>query len=186
MSNEIEEPAAFIPPPAERPPMRAPRMPRIDELPMPAQNEIRARRGEIPQEEHPESRRKSLLQRLASVGLGRSDQDEHEADAARRAGGADAAERLTGRPCRARPSHARIRSPNTPSARRRRGSTSTAGRPLCITRAKRISSTFRRSCAGRRTKSCPPVPVTIGARPADPPLPESGVDAQDTDLNQVS
>ena len=51
--------------------MRAPRMPRIDELPIPAQNEIRARRGELPQEEHPEKRRMSLLQRLASVGLGR-------------------------------------------------------------------------------------------------------------------
>src|SRR5207253_64931 len=31
----------FIPPQAERPAQRAPRMPRIDELPMPAQNQIR-------------------------------------------------------------------------------------------------------------------------------------------------
>ena len=59
---------AFIPPQPERPrPVRTPRMPRIDELPMPAQNQIRANRGELP-EEHPEKRRMTLLQRLASVG----------------------------------------------------------------------------------------------------------------------
>ena len=86
MRRRSGEPEAFIPPQAERLPSRAPRMPRIDELPIPAQNEIRARRGELPQEEHPEGQRKSLLQRLASVGLGRRDQDEHEAErrAARR------------------------------------------------------------------------------------------------------
>ena len=39
-----EMPKTFIPPQPER--ARAPRMPRIDELPMPAQNEIRAQRGE--------------------------------------------------------------------------------------------------------------------------------------------
>ena len=42
------EPAAFIPPQPERLPARTPRMPRLDELPVPAQNEIRARRGEVP------------------------------------------------------------------------------------------------------------------------------------------
>ena len=36
----------FIPPQAERPVVRPPRMPRVDELPMPAQNQIRARQGE--------------------------------------------------------------------------------------------------------------------------------------------
>jgi cell division protein FtsZ len=65
-----ETPKAFIPPPAERPANRGPRMPRIDELPMPAQNELRAKRGELT-EEHPEKRRLTLLQRLAAVGLGR-------------------------------------------------------------------------------------------------------------------
>jgi cell division protein FtsZ len=74
------EPTTFIPPQAERLP-RAPRMPRIDELPVPAQNQIRARRGELPQEEHPEKRRMSLLQRLASVGLGRREPDSEEEDA---------------------------------------------------------------------------------------------------------
>jgi cell division protein FtsZ len=63
-------PRTFIPPAPERVAARAPRMPRIDELPLPAQNEIRAQRGEIG-EDHPEKRRRSLMQRLASVGLGR-------------------------------------------------------------------------------------------------------------------
>jgi cell division protein FtsZ len=63
-------PRAFIPPAPERGPPRAPRMPRIDELPLPAQNELRARMGEAPTE-HPEKRRLSLLQRLATVGFGR-------------------------------------------------------------------------------------------------------------------
>ncbi len=67
--------ASFIPPAPERPaaPVRQPRMPRIDELPIPAQNELRAKRGEL-QEDHPEKRRLTLLERLASVGLGRRDQ----------------------------------------------------------------------------------------------------------------
>jgi cell division protein FtsZ len=61
--------SSFIPPRAERA-MRGPRMPRIDELPLPAQNEIRAQWGEhVP--DHPDKRRLSLMQRLASVGLGR-------------------------------------------------------------------------------------------------------------------
>ncbi len=68
---EDEQPAAFIPPQPERIPLRAPRMPRIDELPLPAQNEIRAKRGELADDHHPEKRHRSLLQRLASVGLGR-------------------------------------------------------------------------------------------------------------------
>jgi cell division protein FtsZ len=71
-------PAAFIPPAPERT-ARTPRMPRIDELPLPAQNEIRAQRGEL-DDDHPEKRRMSLMQRLASVGLGR--RAENEAPAA--------------------------------------------------------------------------------------------------------
>src|SRR6185503_12403603 len=58
----------FVPPPAERV-MRAPRMPRIDELPLPARA-MMEKQGQ-PAEHHPEERRKSLMQRLASVGLGR-------------------------------------------------------------------------------------------------------------------
>jgi cell division protein FtsZ len=100
---EVLEPAAFIPPQAERLPPRPPRMPRLDELPVPAQNEIRARRGEVREDDHPEKRRMSLLQRLASVGLGRRDQDEAEtglpaAPMGVPAGGPVSPERLTGRP----------------------------------------------------------------------------------------
>ena len=51
--SEPPAPAAFIPPAPERT-ARPPRMPRIDELPMPAQNELRASRGEAPSPEHPE------------------------------------------------------------------------------------------------------------------------------------
>jgi cell division protein FtsZ len=99
---EADEPAAFIPPQAERAPARAPRMPRIDELPVPAQNEIRARRGELVQDGHPEKRHRSLLQRLASVGLGRRDDDEHEPAQSQRPLPVSAplltSERLAGRP----------------------------------------------------------------------------------------
>jgi cell division protein FtsZ len=63
--------AAFIPPQAERA-MRPARMPRIDELPVPAQNQIRASRGEA--ESAPEAKRMSLIQRLATVGFGRRDE----------------------------------------------------------------------------------------------------------------
>ena len=66
---EPQMPAAYIPPAPERY-ARTPRMPRVDELPIPAQNEIRAQRGERT-DDHPEKRRMTLMQRLASVGLGR-------------------------------------------------------------------------------------------------------------------
>jgi cell division protein FtsZ len=70
----------FIPPQAERMPVRAPRMPRIDEFPLPAQNQIRAQRGEATDDKP----RMSLLQRLASVGLGRRDEeDQQQQDGAR-------------------------------------------------------------------------------------------------------
>ncbi len=97
---EPEEPEAFIPPAPERAPPRAMRMPRIDELPVPAQNEIRALRGELPPEQHPEKRRMSLLQRLASVGLGRHEEETPLPQAVRRAPGAPqpGTERLPGRP----------------------------------------------------------------------------------------
>jgi cell division protein FtsZ len=99
---EMHEPKAFIPPQPERMPQRAPRMPRVDELPVPAQNEIRARRGQLPPAEHPEKRRMSLLQRLAQVGLGRREQDEEEpppTPVRRPAGGPQQTiERLPGRP----------------------------------------------------------------------------------------
>ncbi|MBH5389885.1 cell division protein FtsZ [Bradyrhizobium diversitatis] len=83
--QEPMTPENFIPPQAERPPVRAPRMPRIEELPMPAQAEIRQARGEA-EEETPQKTRLSLLQRLANVGLGRRDEESEPPVAARTAG----------------------------------------------------------------------------------------------------
>jgi len=70
-------PRAFIPPAAERTAVRPRRMPGIDELPRPAQAELRAKRGDI-DSEHPEKRKLGLLRRLAAVGLGRRDEQEEQ------------------------------------------------------------------------------------------------------------
>lgn len=83
--HEPMTPETFIPPQAERAPARAPRMPRLDELPMPAQAELRQARGEV-EEETPQKTRLSLLQRLANVGLGRRDEETEAPIAARAAG----------------------------------------------------------------------------------------------------
>jgi cell division protein FtsZ len=85
---EMMEPATpenFIPQAAERPPVRAPRMPKFEDLPMPAQAEIRQARGES-DEDLPQKTRLSLLQRLANVGLGRRDEESEPPIAARAAG----------------------------------------------------------------------------------------------------
>ncbi|QQO16553.1 cell division protein FtsZ [Bradyrhizobium diazoefficiens] len=82
--QEPMTPENFIPPQAERP-VRAPRMPRLDELPMPAQAELRQARGEV-EEETPQKSRLSLLQRLANVGLGRRDEESEAPVAARTTG----------------------------------------------------------------------------------------------------
>src|SRR3954463_16534477 len=83
--QEPMTPETFIPPQAERAPVRTPRMPRIEELPMPAQAELRQARGEV-EEETPQKTRLSLLQRLANVGLGRRDEETEAPIAARTAG----------------------------------------------------------------------------------------------------
>ena len=77
-----EEPAEeplkpFIPPQAERP-VRSPRMPRIDEFPMPAQNEMRAHRGEAGAADGSalDTKRMTLLQRLANIGMGKGQSEE--------------------------------------------------------------------------------------------------------------
>jgi cell division protein FtsZ len=70
-----EEPlhsGAFIPPQPERAVLRPARMPRVDELPVPAQNQIRASRGELEHGHDP--KRMTLLQRLATVGFGRKEE----------------------------------------------------------------------------------------------------------------
>src|SRR6266404_1697731 len=83
--QESAPPETFIPPPAERAPLRPPRMPKFEDLPMPAQNEIRQARGET-DDEHPQKARLSLLQRLANVGLGRRDEETEPPIAARASG----------------------------------------------------------------------------------------------------
>ena len=84
-THEPVAPQTFIPQAAERAPMRAPRMPKFEDLPMPAQAEIRQARGEAA-EEHPQKTRLSLLQRLANVGLGRRDEENEPPIAARASG----------------------------------------------------------------------------------------------------
>jgi cell division protein FtsZ len=83
--EEAHMPETFIPQPAERPTNRSQRMPKFEDLPMPAQAEIRQARGEA-EEEHPQKARLSLLQRLANVGLGRRDEESEPPIAARAAG----------------------------------------------------------------------------------------------------
>jgi len=82
--RQIEEPASlhhdtFIPPQAER--IKPARLPRVEELPMPAQNQLAARSAPpVPQPAHSaEQKRMSLMQRLASVGFGRKDEGAPEA-----------------------------------------------------------------------------------------------------------
>lgn len=70
---EAPMPAAFVPPMPETV-KRPPRMPRVDELPMPAQNQMAAR-AELG-DDHPQKQRLSLMQRLASVGLGKREEGE--------------------------------------------------------------------------------------------------------------
>ncbi|MBR0714751.1 cell division protein FtsZ [Bradyrhizobium liaoningense] len=82
--NEPMMPETFIPPQAERGPVRTPRMPNFEDLPKPAQAEIRQARGEM--EEETPQKRLSLLQRLANVGLGRRDEETEAPIAARSAG----------------------------------------------------------------------------------------------------
>jgi cell division protein FtsZ len=83
---EPEQPATpetFIPQAAERAPLRAPRMPKFEELPMPAQAEIRQAHSD---DDHPQKNKLSLLQRLANVGLGRRDEESEPPIAARASG----------------------------------------------------------------------------------------------------
>ncbi len=64
-------PAHYVPPVAEQP-LRATRMPRVEDLPMPAQRQINAQRADAPAAA--DAKRRSLFERLASFGIAR----EHE------------------------------------------------------------------------------------------------------------
>ncbi|TGD94658.1 cell division protein FtsZ [Methylobacterium nonmethylotrophicum] len=97
----------FIPPsPAV---VRPPVMPRIQDLPMPAQNQIRASRGEEPvHQATPDAKRTSLLRRLATVGFGgrREDEAGHPAQAAPAAPAPQPAQRpMTQSPMHQSPMH---------------------------------------------------------------------------------
>ena len=63
----------FIPPVAEQP-VRGQRMPVFEELPLPAQNQLRAQRPQADAEMHsPETKRRTLLDRLAAFGMSRQE-----------------------------------------------------------------------------------------------------------------
>jgi cell division protein FtsZ len=67
-------PQVFIPPAAEQP-QQPRRMPTIDDLPLPGQNLIRAQGANYaPHPAEPESRRRTLLERLANFGMSRADE----------------------------------------------------------------------------------------------------------------
>ncbi|MCT8972583.1 cell division protein FtsZ [Microbaculum marinisediminis] len=68
----------FVPPVASHPERRQARMPRIEDFPLIAQKEMRAKSGSGDHGAH-ESRRPGLLQRLASVGLGRREESDDSA-----------------------------------------------------------------------------------------------------------
>jgi len=75
---QAEEPVQDLPPlfmpPRPEPVAQQPRMPRIEDLPIPGQRQLRARQGESFEADHPEKQRMSLLQRLAAAGLGRREE----------------------------------------------------------------------------------------------------------------
>ena len=70
---------SFIPPMPERAVVRPTRMPRVEDLPAPGQAQIAAHRGAQPAPQPPssavEQKRMSLMQRLASVGFGRKEEE---------------------------------------------------------------------------------------------------------------
>ena len=75
-SETDEASAEFIPPTPEQPMTRGPRMPQIEDLPQVAQNQLRAMRGEAqPAVPAPETRRRSLLEKLAAFGITRHEEE---------------------------------------------------------------------------------------------------------------
>ena len=74
-ARQTDEPAEeeFIPPAPEQPVVRAPRMPQIEDLPQLAQNQLRAMREGQNVLPAPETRRRSLLEKLAAFGITRHD-----------------------------------------------------------------------------------------------------------------
>ena len=72
--QEYRDPGPFIPPAPEQP-MRAPRMPKTEDLPVHVQDQMRARRGDRSYElPAAETRRRTLLEKLAAFGMSRQDE----------------------------------------------------------------------------------------------------------------
>jgi cell division protein FtsZ len=80
--TEDFEPEEFIPPAPEQPVVRSPRMPQIEDLPQLAQNQLRAMREAQNGVPAPETRRRSLLEKLAAFGITRHDDEAAPAPAA--------------------------------------------------------------------------------------------------------
>jgi cell division protein FtsZ len=97
-------PPVFVPPQPERV-LQRPRMPRIEDLPAPAQRQLRARQGEAVEPEHPEKQRMTLLQRLAAAGLGRKVDDSAPAASESAAPPVAMPERMQQRPPAPRPAN---------------------------------------------------------------------------------
>jgi cell division protein FtsZ len=101
-ADPAHEAETFIPPAAERAVIRPPRMPRVEDLPMPAQAQIAAaRHQEAPAPVVADKKRMTLLQRLAAVGLGRREEEAEEP--AREAPPAQAARPAEPRPAPVQP-----------------------------------------------------------------------------------
>jgi len=71
--NEAYDLGPFVPVAPDSPVIRPQRMPQIDDLPLPGQNQLRAQRGETAPDTHHEAKRRSLLERLASFGISRQE-----------------------------------------------------------------------------------------------------------------
>jgi cell division protein FtsZ len=71
--TELYAAGPFIPPAPDSPVVRPQRMPQIEDLPMPAQKQIRAQRGEPTGEAHNDPKRRTLLERLAAFGVSRQE-----------------------------------------------------------------------------------------------------------------
>ena len=82
--REVEEPEPeeYIPPAPEQPMARPSRMPQIEDLPPVAQNQLRAMREARARRPRAETRRRSLLEKLAAFGITRHEEEPAPAPAA--------------------------------------------------------------------------------------------------------
>jgi cell division protein FtsZ len=118
------EPDEFIPPAPEQPMTRSARMPQIEDLPQVAQNQLRAMRG-AQGAPAPETRRRSLLEKLAAFGITRHEEEPAQAPPA----GAPAPVTPLHRPYVAAPAPADLGRPQTRQAPPR-GASDSHGRPV--------------------------------------------------------